>query len=195
MAHMSVTLDVSNVSGWLNADASCQGEGIYDAGRREGGDCDQRPEYIGVLEVHHEHVASVCDAGSVETQRLVELARPLPSPRERVYVQSRCVGEGRQARGSVRARKMHHRVVLGTGGERTENIFCVVVTLDVSKASGWLNAVAHCRTKSREFMRNVVHFSESHHRYIMPPSHIRGSRPWRRKMQGGWQLWVRADYA
>ena len=33
MAHMSVTLDVSNVSGWLNPDASCQGEGIYDVGR------------------------------------------------------------------------------------------------------------------------------------------------------------------
>ena len=33
MAHMSVTLDVLNVSGWLNADASCQGEGIYDVGR------------------------------------------------------------------------------------------------------------------------------------------------------------------
>ena len=100
---------------------------------------------------HPEHVARVCDAGRVETQRLVELARPLPSPRERVYVQSRCVGEGRQARGSVRARKMHHRVVLGTGGERTENIFCVVVTLDVSKASGWLKAYTCCRVERKAY--------------------------------------------
>ena len=31
------------------------------------------------VEAHSEHVAHVGDAGSVETQRLVELRRPLPS--------------------------------------------------------------------------------------------------------------------
>ena len=34
--------------------------------------------------------------------------------------------------------------------ERTSNIFSMVVTLDVSKLSGWLNAVANCRIERRE---------------------------------------------
>ena len=31
--------------------------------------------------------------------------------------------------------------------ERTENIDCMVVTLDVSRLSGWLNADAYCRVR------------------------------------------------
>ena len=31
--------------------------------------------------------------------------------------------------------------------ERTQNMFCMSVTLDVSKLSGWLNADAICRVK------------------------------------------------
>ena len=31
--------------------------------------------------------------------------------------------------------------------ERTSNMYCMVVTLDVSRLSGWLNAVACCRVK------------------------------------------------
>ena len=33
--------------------------------------------------------------------------------------------------------------------ERTRNMSCMSVTLDVSKLSGWLNAVAHCRVERR----------------------------------------------
>ena len=33
--------------------------------------------------------------------------------------------------------------------ERTWNICCMVVTLDVSKLSGWLNAVVPCRVERR----------------------------------------------
>ena len=33
--------------------------------------------------------------------------------------------------------------------ERTSNICCMVVTLDVSKLSSWLNAVAACRVERR----------------------------------------------
>ena len=33
--------------------------------------------------------------------------------------------------------------------ERTRNIWYMLVTLDVSKLSGWLNAVAHCRVERR----------------------------------------------
>ena len=37
----------------------------------------------------------------------------------------------------------------GAGAERTKNICCMVVTLDVSKLSGWLNADAACRVEGR----------------------------------------------
>ena len=41
----------------------------------------------------------------------------------------------------------------GLGGraraERTRNMYCMVVTLDVSKLSGWLNADAYCRVEKR----------------------------------------------
>ena len=38
--------------------------------------------------------------------------------------------------------------VRGAGG-RTQNIWLMSVTLDVSKVSGWLNAVASCRVTTR----------------------------------------------
>ena len=37
------------------------------------------------------------------------------------------------------------RLGAGHGEERTPNIWCMVVTLEVSRLSGWLNAVAYCR--------------------------------------------------
>ena len=33
--------------------------------------------------------------------------------------------------------------------ERTENMYCMYLTLDVSKLSGWLKAVACCRVEKR----------------------------------------------
>ena len=35
--------------------------------------------------------------------------------------------------------------------ERTESIFCMFVTLDVSKLSGWLNADALCQVGRRAY--------------------------------------------
>ena len=35
--------------------------------------------------------------------------------------------------------------VAWAGAERTENMYCMLVTLDVSRLSGWLNAFALCR--------------------------------------------------
>ena len=35
--------------------------------------------------------------------------------------------------------------------ERTKNMRCMVVTLDVSKLSGWLNADAACRVERRAY--------------------------------------------
>ncbi len=37
--------------------------------------------------------------------------------------------------------------VAWAGAERTENMYCMVVTLEVSKVSGWLNAVAPYRVQ------------------------------------------------
>ena len=40
---------------------------------------------------------------------------------------------------------------LGARAGRTLNICCMVVTLDVSKLSGWLNADAYCRVEKRAY--------------------------------------------
>ena len=98
---MSVTLEVSKLSGWLNAHAPCRvskGEGIrctHDAGqggrraaRKEDAArprCKQR-EGRARLKIggrargsaHEEHPVHVCDAGGVEAQWLVQRVRALP---------------------------------------------------------------------------------------------------------------------
>ena len=40
--------------------------------------------------------------------------------------------------------------------ERTENMDCMVVTLDVSKLSGWLNFCAYCRVERGHATREEV---------------------------------------
>jgi len=89
-----VTLDVSKLSGWLNAVADCRvqreawEEGDMQAGGRGRGlEC--ASERVGSIQVedwagaepHLKHSLHVCDAGRVETQRLVERRRRLPSPK------------------------------------------------------------------------------------------------------------------
>ena len=39
----------------------------------------------------------------------------------------------------------------GHGEERTQNMLCMFVTLEVSKLSGWLNADAYCRVERRAY--------------------------------------------
>ena len=99
---MSVTLDVSKLSGWLNADAYCRVERrAYDADRgvgREAGGC-------GPAAAHERH-----------------------AQREGPAVKA----------GGARA-----------CAERTPNMALMVVTLDVSQLSGWLNAYAYCRVETR----------------------------------------------
>eukprot|EP00964_Phaeocystis_antarctica_P010947 scaffold6017_cov48-Phaeocystis_antarctica.AAC.1 len=56
-------------------------------------------------------------------------------------------GEGRPGPGSRRASK----TVMARIGERTKNIPCIVVTLDVSRLSGWLNADAPCGVERRAY--------------------------------------------
>ena len=102
MPSMVMTLDVSQLSGWLNTDAPCRVEseacgkrgGMCGAGRREG------------------RGAGGGGASSVR--------REYPNCGDR----------------AGRARP-----------ERTANMACMVVTLDVSKLSGWLNTDALCRVE------------------------------------------------
>ena len=95
MPLMSVTLDVSKLSGWLNAFAvcrvetrACTAEGGMRCGAvaaREG--VDQRRRFAGGVGptdcwgqgtrgAHRKHAVHVRDAGRVEAQRLVEGRRP-----------------------------------------------------------------------------------------------------------------------
>jgi len=69
---------------------------------------------------------------------------------------ARCAPGGGRAWGGGGAIKRHARgrPVLRLGGrraraERTLNIDCMVVTLEVSRLSGWLNADAPCRVERR----------------------------------------------
>eukprot|EP00964_Phaeocystis_antarctica_P077973 scaffold48462_cov60-Phaeocystis_antarctica.AAC.5 len=101
MLPMSVTLDVSKLRGWLNANAYCRVKareygvwGDVRVGRREG---------VGRERKH-----------SVQGEGLT--------------------GHWRRAR-----------------AERTSNMLCMSVTLDVSKLSGWLNATAYCRVETRAY--------------------------------------------
>jgi hypothetical protein len=106
---------------------------------------------------HGEHEVHVCDAGGVEAQRLVEGRRLLPSRREGM----RC-GEGevragrREGPGWWRHTSGMHvgKVRLKAWGpraraERTSNMLLMAVTLEVSKLSGWLKALADCQVEGR----------------------------------------------
>ena len=159
MAVMSVTLDVSKLSGWLNLYAPCpitkgpmEGDmrGERWAGLRRWR-CKQRAGRTswtwarGTRETHPKHAVHARDTGRVEAQRLVERERALPSharglggdmrsDRRAGVGQWRCkqhAGRGPQLDIEDKAR-----------ARRTSNMPVMSVTLDVSKLSGWLNAVS-----------------------------------------------------
>ena len=104
---------------------------------------------------HGEHVAHVCDLGHVEAERLVERRRVLPSRKAGVRCEKRCGPGGVRALGSgdaIGACTGMTRLKAGGGrarAERTRNMPYMVVTLDVSKVSGWLNFDAYCRVEGR----------------------------------------------
>jgi hypothetical protein len=175
---MSVTLEVSKLSGWLKADAACRvdgracdaGGGEVRAGRREGlgwwrhtsgmhgNGLTQGLGAKGTREAHDEHAVHGRDAGGVEAQRLVEGRRGLPRVEGRA-----CDAGGRGASpeaGGPVGWWRHTRGIHGDGptqglgakgtrGERTLNMLSMVVTLEVSKLSGWLKAVADCRVEGK----------------------------------------------
>ena len=102
--------------------------------------------------VHVEHPAHVCDAGSVESQWLVERPRALPRFERRAYDSGRYAGRG-VVGGGRRRRKLwvKGRARLQTGDRArakcTKNMTRMFVTREVSKLSGWLNADADCRAE------------------------------------------------
>ena len=130
ISRMSVTLDVSKLSGWLNASACCRVErracamrGEVRPGRCEGVGWrrryrraregpDSRLGGQGTRGAHHEHVAHACDLGRVEAERLVERPRRLPSRKacmrrgKRYTVREVCGGVGRCSDAGV-ATHMH----------------------------------------------------------------------------------------
>jgi len=106
MRLMSVTLEVSKLSGWLKARACCrvqrehptEGRRVWhgeEMAQREGRANQQRIRRACVCgpqlgsvgaegaggSAHLEHGAHVCDAGGVKAQRLIENIRILPSPK------------------------------------------------------------------------------------------------------------------
>eukprot|EP00964_Phaeocystis_antarctica_P039603 scaffold22650_cov55-Phaeocystis_antarctica.AAC.4 len=108
---------------------------------------------------HLEHVAHVHDAGRVEAQRLVERRRGLPSRKQGVRWEARRAGREAGGRWPAAAHERRARGVgpaVKAGGARacagrTENMYIISVTLDVSKLSGWLNAEVSCRVEKRAY--------------------------------------------
>ena len=168
---MSVTLEVSKLSGWLNADASCrESKGGHTVRgvvwRKAAGDRGaRRVQGRARLQIrgrerggaHVEHGVHVFDVGGVPVQRLVECQRVLPSRKEGIRCGARCgLGGGRRrATAGYTARRggLDCRFGAGNGEERTWNMRYMFVTLDVSKASGWLNALAVCRESNEGHTR------------------------------------------
>ena len=113
--NMSVALDVSKNSGWLNDDASCRVErrghtiggargaaretGVREAtaaqaacARGGGGPSRVKAGGQSTCGAHQKHAGRGFDLGRVEGQRLVERIRLLPSRKEGTRCEARCAG-------------------------------------------------------------------------------------------------------
>ena len=117
MPFMVVTLDVSTLSGWLYADATCRVKRrVYHAGRGAGWEAGGRCGNGGACSVqgkvptggvvaqgtrgaHVEHAVHGHDLGRVEAERLVELRRALPSRKAGMRCGKRCGPGGMRALG------------------------------------------------------------------------------------------------
>ena len=110
----------------------------------------------GTRGAHVKHVIHGCDAGRVEAQWLIERRRLLPRVEGEACEEERRhagPGDGRGVKPAAAQAVCAGRnptveaVLAGARAERTRNMFTMVVTLDVSKLSGWLNAAAVCRVE------------------------------------------------
>ena len=171
MPDMSVTLEVSKLSGWLNDDAPCReskgghtqcgpGEAAGDGGASSvRGRARLQIWARGLGGAHVEHVVHASDAGGVEAQRLVERRRFLCRESKgghAVRGELRALG-GAGGSGGRRCPKQRAqeraRLQIGSralGEERTLNMPFIFVTLEVSKLSGWLNTDESCRESKGE---------------------------------------------
>ena len=124
-------LEVSKLSGWLNAFASCyEAERGAPARRRKGHGAGavqaactrmarQKAGAEGTGGAHKEHGVHVRDLGRVEAQRLVERRRVLPSRKEGMRCGVKC-GPGERAWGGGGASGMHGgRARLKAAGQGT----------------------------------------------------------------------------
>eukprot|EP00964_Phaeocystis_antarctica_P096348 scaffold62657_cov64-Phaeocystis_antarctica.AAC.8 len=164
---MLLTLDVSKLSGWLNADADCaesRRQGIYSAGRgadrggREGGaraiavQAARRKGSTAGLGSRHGEERTPNMPYMFVTLDVSKLSRWLNADaycRESkgghtVRVGGLEAAMRRRAAGVNAARRggLDCRLGAVNGEERTSNMDAIFVTRDVSKLSGWLNADA-----------------------------------------------------
>eukprot|EP00964_Phaeocystis_antarctica_P038032 scaffold21758_cov46-Phaeocystis_antarctica.AAC.4 len=157
MVSMVVTLDVSKLSGWLNADADCRVERrAYDM-RSEVCAGGGRAWAGGSARAACTGRGPGCEGwGGALSGWLNADARCRVE--RRVCDAERGVGRETGERGPAAAHERHARregpaLKAGRGyracAERTQNMPFMVVTLNVSKLSGWLNADASCRVVRR----------------------------------------------
>ena len=62
--------------------------------------------------------------------------------------------------------------------KRTVNIRYMLLTLDVSKLSGWLNAVADCRVQREAYHEGDMEGQETRGRGSSSPSNVQGRPDW-----------------
>jgi hypothetical protein len=184
MRSMVVTLEVSKLSGWLNAVAYCQverraydgggggasreagGPGVVAAHKRHAQGCpNSRPGGQGhARRAHEEHGAHVRDLGRVKAERLVERRRVLPSQRESMRCGARCEPGGGRAWGGGIASGMHGEgPTQGLGAraraERTANMPYMFVTLDVSQLE--MSALKFFKFWKSSLMSVIIETSQS----------------------------------
>eukprot|EP00964_Phaeocystis_antarctica_P089365 scaffold57029_cov52-Phaeocystis_antarctica.AAC.2 len=174
MKRMVVTLDVSKLSGWLNANAYCRVERkAYDAGRGVGGEVGghvlaaaqaactgkARLKAVGVRARAERTSNMLSMSFTLDVSKLSGRLKNFASCR----VASRAYDAGRGAGGEVGGHVSAAAQAACTGkarlkavgvrarAERTLNMLLMSFTLDVSKLSGWLNAFAPCRVARRAY--------------------------------------------
>ena len=62
--------------------------------------------------------------------------------------------------------------------ELTRNMYSMLVTLDMSKLSGWLNAVADCRVQWEAYHEGDMEGQETGGRWGGSPSNVQGRPDW-----------------
>jgi len=181
---MSVTLEVSKLSGWLKASASCQVQRRHPS---EGNACGTEMWHRGKgesaaraacvcgparelgqkaqAEAHGEHPAHARDSGGVKAQRLVESTRTLPSPKG----------------ASVKGKRVWHRDVARSEGRiSSARGVCVWPSSGVcgqkAQAEAHMKHVAHACDAGGIKAQRLVESSRS-----LPSSKgapVRGKRVW-----------------